>query len=89
MLYPVLEEGKETRSVEVSIPGMVPRGKIPPEACVVLPRKCSHHSFPHKDHLGAMISKEDQLLCLIFPAREWEACQIHIFVYIYLHMGME
>lgn len=30
---------------------MVPRGKIPPEACAVLPRKCSHHSFPHKDHL--------------------------------------
>lgn len=37
----------------------------------------------------AMISKEEQPLCLIFPAREREAYQIHTFIYIYLHMAME
>lgn len=54
------------------------------EACAALPRKCSHHSFPHKDHLGAMISKQDQLLCLIFPESEKHVkyvCFLHIFAY--------
>lgn len=64
---------------------MVPRGEIPPEACAVLPRKRSHRSFPHKDHVGALISKEDQLLCWIFPAREWEACQIHIYLHTFTY----
>lgn len=35
-------------------------------------------SFPHKD-LGAVVSKQDQLLCLIFPARQSGNA------YIYLH----
>lgn len=55
------------------------RGKIPPEACAELLRKCSHHSFPH---LGTVISKDHS--CVWYSqAESGSMSNTHIYLHIF------